>query len=154
MTLGIELLLAADIAVAAADSRFAQSEVRRGIYPFGGATLRFPRVAGWCNAMRWVLTGDEFDAAEAYRLGLIQQVATDRADALDSAMRLAETITTKSAPLGVQATLRSATVAATQGDDAAIARLHPDIAALFGTADCAEGMASFVERREAQFTGR
>ncbi|WP_039993918.1 hypothetical protein [Gordonia otitidis] len=58
-----------------------------------------------------------------------------------------------STPLGVRATLRSATIAATQGDDAAIARLHPDIATLFSTADCAEGMASFVERRDAQFTG-
>ena len=96
----------------------------------------------------------ELDAGAHVREGCALRAATDRADALDSAMRLAETITTKSAPLGVQATLRSATVAATQGDDAAIARLHPDIAALFGTADCAEGMASFVERREAQFTGR
>jgi enoyl-CoA hydratase/carnithine racemase len=74
MTLGIELLLAADIRIAAADSRiaaadsrFAQIEVRRGIYPFGGATLRFPRETGWGNAMRWLLTGDEFDATEAHR---------------------------------------------------------------------------------------
>jgi 1,4-dihydroxy-2-naphthoyl-CoA synthase len=66
LTLGIELLLAADIRVAAADTRFAQIEVLRGIYPFGGATLRLPREVGWGNAMRWLLTGDEFDAAEAH----------------------------------------------------------------------------------------
>ena len=70
MTLGIELLLAADIRVASADTRFAQLEVQRGIYPFGGATTRLPRDAGWGNAMRWLLTGDEFDAAEALRIGL------------------------------------------------------------------------------------
>jgi enoyl-CoA hydratase/carnithine racemase len=70
MTLAIELLLAADVRVAAADARFAQYEIRRGIYPFGGATFRFPQQAGWGNAMRWVLTGDEFDAAEALRIGL------------------------------------------------------------------------------------
>ena len=66
MTLGIELLLA-DIRIAAQDTRFSQLEVKRDIYPFGGATLRFWREAGRGNAMRWVLTGDEFDAVEALR---------------------------------------------------------------------------------------
>src|SRR6185437_7069725 len=74
MTLGIEMLLAADIRVAAIGTRFTQLEVQRGIYPFGGATIRLPREAGWGNAMRWLLTGDEFDAAEAYRIGLVQEV--------------------------------------------------------------------------------
>jgi enoyl-CoA hydratase len=82
MTLGIELLLAADIRVAARDARFAQLEIRRGIYPFGGATARFPREVGWGNAMRWILTGDEFDAAEAHRMGLVQELADDGAAAL------------------------------------------------------------------------
>ncbi|HKH52193.1 MAG TPA: crotonase/enoyl-CoA hydratase family protein, partial [Mycobacterium sp.] len=62
MTLGIELLLAADVRIAGTDARFAQVEVQRGIYPFGGATTRLPREAGWGNAMRWLLTGDDFDA--------------------------------------------------------------------------------------------
>ena len=77
MTLGIELLLAADIRIAATGTRFTQLEVQRGIYPFGGATIRLPREAGWGNAMRWLLTGDEFDAAEAHRIGLVQEVADD-----------------------------------------------------------------------------
>ena len=50
LTLGIELMLAQDIVVAAADARFAQIEVKRGLFPFGGATLRWPRVSGWGNA--------------------------------------------------------------------------------------------------------
>ena len=45
-------------------TRFAQMEVQRGIMPFGGATLRFHQVAGWGNAMKWLLTGDRFDATE------------------------------------------------------------------------------------------
>lgn len=81
LTLGIELLLAADIRIAAADARFAQIEVLRGIYPFGGATIRLPRQTGWGNAMRWLLIGDEFDAAEAQRIGLVQEVAPDAAAA-------------------------------------------------------------------------
>ena len=63
LTIGIELLLATDVRIAAAGTRFGQIEVKRGIYPVGGATLRFPREVGWGNAMRWLLTGDEFDAA-------------------------------------------------------------------------------------------
>ena len=81
LTLGIELLLAADIRIAAAGTRFAQLEVQRGIYPFGGATIRLPRHTGWGNAMRWLLTGDEFDADEALRIGLVQEVAADAAAA-------------------------------------------------------------------------
>jgi enoyl-CoA hydratase/carnithine racemase len=52
LTLGIELMLAADIAVAAESATFAQLEVARGIYPFGGATIRFPRAAGRIRARR------------------------------------------------------------------------------------------------------
>jgi enoyl-CoA hydratase/carnithine racemase len=92
MTLGIELLLAADIRVASADTRFCQMEVRRGIYPFGGATIRLPQQTGWGNAMRWLLTGDEFDAAEALRIGLVQEVAADAAEAQAIARAIAHTI--------------------------------------------------------------
>lgn len=154
LTLGIELLLAADIRVAAADTRFAQIEVLRGIYPFGGATLRLPRQTGWGNAMRWLLTGDEFDAAEAHRIGLIQEVAPDAEGALARAREIAHTIADRAAPLGVKATLASAHTAATKGDAAAIARLRPVVTELFTTADAAEGVQSFVERRAANFQGR
>jgi enoyl-CoA hydratase/carnithine racemase len=154
MTLGIELLLAADIRVAATGTRFAQLEVQRGIYPFGGATLRLPREAGWGNAMRWLLTGDEFDAAEAHRIGLVQEVADDAAAALTRAREIADSIADRAAPLAVQATLASAHLAREQGDADAIERLRPDVAALFATADAAEGVQSFIERRQAQFQGR
>ena len=64
-TLSIELALAADIVVAADDVRFRQLEVGRGIVPFGGATFRAPAQLGWGNAMRFLLTAEEFGAAEA-----------------------------------------------------------------------------------------
>jgi enoyl-CoA hydratase len=153
MTLGIELLLAADIRVASADTRFAQLEIQRGIYPFGGATFRLPREAGWGNAMRWLLTGGEYDAEEAYRIGLVQEV-TEAGRQLDRAVEIAESIATRSAPLGVRTTLESARRALVEGDAAAAARLTPDMVALLGTADGAEGMMSFIERRPAKFTGR
>ncbi|GAA2411992.1 crotonase/enoyl-CoA hydratase family protein [Mycolicibacterium llatzerense] len=154
LTLGIELLLAAEIRVAAADARFAQIEVLRGIYPFGGASVRLPRDAGWGNAMRWLLTGDEFDAAEADRIGLVQEVVQDAAAARARAIEIAHTIADRAAPLGVQATLASAQLARSAGEAAAFERLQPEVARLFTTKDAAEGVQSFVERRAAQFQGR
>ncbi|MDL9945683.1 crotonase/enoyl-CoA hydratase family protein [Gordonia sp. ABSL11-1] len=154
MTLGIELLLASDIRIAARDARFTQMEVLRGIYPFGGATIRFAREAGWGNAMRWLLTGDEFDAAEAHRLGVVQEVTETAADALARARTIAATIAGGAAPLGVRATLESAHLARDEGDRAAADRLVPTLTTLLGSADAAEGMSSFVERRAAVFSGR
>lgn len=154
MTLGIELLLAADIRVAATGTRFAQLEVQRGIYPFGGATIRLPRDAGWGNAMRWLLTGEEFDAAEAHRIGLVQEVADDPWAALARAREIAHTIADRAAPLGVRATLESAHLARRQGEAAAFGRLLPDMRTLFSSADAAEGVQSFIERRQARFQSR
>ncbi|WP_317447368.1 crotonase/enoyl-CoA hydratase family protein [Streptomyces collinus] len=154
MTLGIELLLAADIRVAARETRFAQYEIRRGIYPFGGATFRFPQQAGWGNAMRWILTGEEFDAAEAHRIGLVQELAVDGPAAIARATEIATLIAAKCAPQGVRTVFASAHLAREHGESAAIRRLRPDIARLLSTADGAEGILSFIERRDAVFTGR
>jgi enoyl-CoA hydratase len=107
-TLGVELALAADIVVAAPDTRFAQLEVTRGILPFGGATVRLPRL-GWGDAMRWLLTGDAFDATEALRIGLVQEIADDP---LQRAVEFAERIAALP-PLAVQATLANAREALT-----------------------------------------
>jgi enoyl-CoA hydratase len=153
MTLAIELLLAADIRIAASDARFTQMEINRGLYAFGGATIRLPRDAGWGNAMRWLLTGDTFDAEEAFRIGLVQEVV-EPGRQLERAIELAEAISTRSAPLGVKASLASAHRARLEGEDAAIRQLEPEAVKLFGTEDGREGLQSFVERREARFTGR
>ncbi len=152
LTIGIELLLAADIRVAAEDTRFGQIEINRGIFPFGGATLRLPQLAGWGNAMRWLLTGDLFGAEEAKRIGLVQEV-TPVGEELEAALVLAETIARR-APLGVQATLRSAWCAASLGFEAGARELLPEARRLMQTEDAAEGLRSFVERREAEFKGR
>ncbi|MCP3105348.1 crotonase/enoyl-CoA hydratase family protein [Myxococcus sp. K15C18031901] len=152
LTLSIELVLAADITVASEDARFGQIEVKRGIFPFGGATLRFPQRAGWGNAMRWLLTGDEFDAREAHRMGLVQEVV-ERGRHLERALALAESVA-KQAPLAVQATLASARQALHEGPEAAARSLLPRLMTLVGTEDAAEGVQSFLERREARFTGR
>jgi enoyl-CoA hydratase/carnithine racemase len=151
-TIAVELALAADVVVASRDARFTQFEVRRGIMPFGGATLRFAARAGWGNAMRWILTGDTFDAAEAHRMGLAQEV-TEPGKQLERALALGETIS-KQAPLAVQATLRNARLAQEQGFDAGLSKLMPEARALMTTEDAGEGVQSFLERREAVFKGR
>jgi enoyl-CoA hydratase len=152
LTLGIELILAGDVAVADETASFAQLEVSRGILPFGGATLRFPRLAGWGNAMRWILTGDRFDAAEALRLGLVQEVVA-AGEQLTRAREIAHRIAAQ-APLAVQATLASARLAITEGDAAAAARLGPELARLAASEDAAIGMEAFLTRTEARFVGR
>ena len=152
LTIGIELLLATDIRVAAASARFAQIEIKRGIFPAGGATVRLMQEVGWGNAMRYLLTGDEFSAAEALRLGLVQEVVEPGRE-LARAVEIAQTVAAQ-APLGVQATLASARLARTQGEVAALRRLQADLVPLMSSEDAAEGLQSFIERRPAKFKGR
>jgi enoyl-CoA hydratase len=151
-TIGIELLLATDVRVVASDVRFGQIEVKRGIYPVGGATMRFPQQVGWANAMRWLLTGGEFGAAEALRMGLVQEVVAP-GQQLERAVALAEEIAAQ-APLGVRATLASARLAMEHGEAEAARRLLPDLQPILASEDAQEGLASFVERRAARFRGR
>ena len=138
--------------MASDDARFGQIEINRGIFPFGGATIRLPQIAGWGNAMRWLLTGDVFDAREAHRIGLVQEV-TPPTNQLDVAMEIAETIG-KRAPLGVRATLASSRQTIEEGPREAADALLEHARVLMRSEDAAEGLRSFVERREATFRGR
>ena len=152
LTLGIELILASDIAVAAASTSFGQVEVSRGILPFGGATLRFPRAVGWGNAMRWMLTGERFDAAEALRMGLVQEVVPDGRQ-FDRGLEIARRIAAQ-APLAVQATLANARLAVRDGDAAAEAALQAQLVRLAASEDATIGMTAFLQRTDAEFLGR
>lgn len=151
-TLTIELALAADVVVGADDVRFRQLEVGRGIVPFGGATIRAAANLGWGNAMRFLLTGEEFGAQEALRIGLVQEV-TSPAGLHDAALAIATTIAAQ-APLGVQATLRQARLARDVSREAAVADMRDSLVGIMTSEDAAEGLRSFMERREGRFTGR
>jgi enoyl-CoA hydratase len=151
-TLGIELALASDVRICSEDATFAQLEIARGIFPFGGATFRAPEQLGWGNAMRFLLTAEPFNAADALRIGLVQEISP-REKVLDRAVAIAERIAAQ-APLGVQATLASARKARAEGHAAAIHALRPEIVRLMKSDDAREGLQSFVERRAGKYVGR
>ena len=151
-TIGIELMLATDIVVAAPDTRFAQLEVKRGLMPFGGATMRMVERAGWGNAMRWLLTGAEFDGTEAHRLGWVQELVAAsevRATAHALAQEIAE-----AAPLAVVESRISALAYLHGGEASAVAALPSQLSRLASSEDFSEGVRSFVERRAAVFNGK
>ncbi len=150
-TISIELALASDIVVAAEDVRFRQLEIGRGIMPFCGATIRATQQLGWGNAMRFLLTGEEFGAEEALRIGLIQEITPVGKDT-DRAIEIAELIA-KQAPLGVYATLANARVCSEEGEQAAIEHLRKTLPGILASKDAAEGIQSFIERRDGNFTG-
>lgn len=151
-TVAIELMLAADVRIAADNCRFGQIEVRRGIYACGGATIRMVQEFGWGNAQRYLLTGDEFNAAEALRIGLVQEVVP-LGRQFERALELATKIS-KQAPLGVYGSLKSSRLSIEQGARAALDRMLPDLAPVMKSEDVKEGVQSFLERREADFKGR
>jgi enoyl-CoA hydratase/carnithine racemase len=151
-TIAIELMLSADVVIAADDCRFAQMEVQRGIMPGYGGSFRLIERAGWGNAMKWLLTGDEFDSAEALRLGLVQEVVpagTQFERALAYAQRVAQ-----QAPLAVQATIENARLALGTGWMHAATHATARNTYLYSTEDAAEGRKSFAEKRPAKFSGR
>lgn len=152
LTLGIELMLASEVVVAADSTVFGQIEVSRGILPFGGATIRFPRAVGWGSAMRWVLTGDSFPVTEAHRIGLVQEVVP-HGEQYARGLEIAERIAAQ-APLAVQAALANARIAVRDGDAAAEEALQPELVRLARSEDARIGMESFVTRQPAQFVGR
>ncbi|BCU65574.1 hypothetical protein F941_00794 [Acinetobacter bouvetii DSM 14964 = CIP 107468] len=150
-TAGIELMLNADLVIAQDNCQFAQMEVQRGILPFGGATVRFVQAAGWAKAMRYLLTGDSFNAHTALDLNLITEIT--EASPLARAIELAEHIC-RAAPLAVQATLASAQEAALHGPETAFAQLQQHLNPLLHSQDAQEGVMAMLQRRAPQFKGQ
>ncbi|MCA1474963.1 MULTISPECIES: crotonase/enoyl-CoA hydratase family protein [Bradyrhizobium] len=151
-TIGIELMLAGDIVVAADDSRFCQMEARRGIAPLGGAHFRFLSRAGWGDAMYHLFLCDEFSAQRAHAIGLVQEVVP-AGEQIGRAMTLAAMIA-RNAPLGIQVTKEAAANYVEAGEAAAIAYIPKIRDRVLGSADAKEGIQSFIERRAAVFQGR
>ena len=152
LTIGIEMMLAADIVVAADTARFCQMESKRGIAPLGGAHFRFLTRTGWGNAMYHLMLCDEFDAQRALQIGLVQEVVPFGKH-VERGMELAQRIA-RNAPLGLRAMKEAALRYIAAGEAAAVAAIPTVRERVMPSADAAEGIRSFVERREARFEGR
>ncbi len=146
-----ELMLAADIRIAADDAVFNQGEVSRGTTPAGGGGIRMPLEVGWANAMRWMLTGESWGAAEALRLGLVQEVVPTGKQ-LERAIELAEKIA-EHPPLAARETLRIGRRAVEGHAHDVFADLLPALYQLMGSRDFQERLTAMREGRDPVFTG-
>jgi crotonobetainyl-CoA hydratase len=154
---GTELVLAADLAIAAPHAVFGLPEARFGVYAGGGGAFRLPAQLPPKIAMEAMLTGRTIDAAEAARWGLVNQVD---ADPVAAALALAERIAA-CAPLSVAASKRiargleyDAGVLACPEEESGWARTEAEGPAVLGSADCAEGVAAFKEKRRPTWRGQ
>jgi E-phenylitaconyl-CoA hydratase len=149
---GLELALACDIRVAAEDAKLGMMEVRRGRLGGAGGTQRLPRLIGTAKALEICLTGEPVDAAEAYRIGLVNRVVP-----VDRLMAAAEEIAAKIC-LGAPLSLIAIKEAITKGVELPLEeglRLESDLAMLLSTTeDQKEGSRAFAEKRPSQWKGR
>ena len=149
---GLELALACHLRLASENAKFGLPEVKLGIIPGYGGTARLPRLVGKGRALEMILSGEMIDAREAYRIGLVNRVFP-AAELLDGARALAAKIA-GNGPVALALALEAVDHGmATTTEDAQLFESN-----LFGllasTADMREGMAAFLEKRKAKFTGK
>ncbi len=148
---GLELALACHFRVASENAKFGLPEVKLGIIPGYGGTIRLPRVVGRGRALEMILTGEMIDAQEAYRIGLVNHVYPS-AELLGAAEQLAKKIAANgpvAVALGIEA-VDHGYHASTEDALRLEAKLFGLLAA---TQDMREGMGAFLEKRKAEFKG-
>jgi enoyl-CoA hydratase/carnithine racemase len=148
---GCELALHCDIIIAGEGAKLGQPEVKLGIMPGAGGTQRFVRAVGKFAAMRWLLSGDMLSAEDALRLGLVSEVVPD-SEVLVHSVALAARIAAL-APLAVAAIKESVLLGPDAPLPVALSLERKAFQLLFASADRAEGLQAFLERRKPQFKG-
>jgi enoyl-CoA hydratase len=149
---GMELVQGTDLRVAAEHARFGLQEVRWGLFPMGGSTVRVPAQVPYAVAMEILLTGQLIDAGRAYELGFVNRVVPAGA-VMDEALRLAETIAANG-PVAVRAIKRSVKACLGLPERQAMAVEVEHGQPVFDTEDAREGPLAFLEKRTPRFQGR
>jgi enoyl-CoA hydratase len=149
---GCELALACDVRIASDTAKLGQPEINLGIIPGGGGTQRLPRIIGMGQAMRLVLSGEIVDAAEALRIGLVD-VVHPAAELREKTLELARKMAEKS-PVALRMAKSAVRAAAEMPLAAGLQYETEAFVTCFASEDKAEGVAAFLEKRPASFTGR
>lgn len=148
---GLEIALACDLRVASETASFGAPEIRLGWHAGSGNTTILPRLIGYGNAARWILTGDRFDAVEAHRVGLVQAVVPD-GELEATALALAERIASNP-PIAVQAAKHLIRMSQGTSIEQGLAWENDLYTYCMTTADSREGIAAFVEKRPPRYRG-
>jgi enoyl-CoA hydratase len=149
---GCELAMSCDIRIASEKARFGQPEINLGLIPGGGGTQRLPRLVGAGHALRLILTGDMIGAAEAKEIGLVEMVVPAE-ELRAKTLELASKIASKS-PLTVKVAKEAVRASERLAIEEGISYERDLFCLCFSTADKAEGVQAFLEKRPAQWTGR
>jgi enoyl-CoA hydratase len=149
---GCEVVMACDIRIASTKAKFGQPEVNLGVTPGFGGTQRLPRLVGPAIAKELLFTGDMISAERAYQIGLVNHVVEPE-ELMDKAMEMAKKIASKG-----QLAVKMCKQGVNEGMNMDLARGLQYETELFGlsfsTEDQKEGMAAFLEKRQAEFKGR
>jgi enoyl-CoA hydratase/carnithine racemase len=149
---GCELALICDMIVASETAEFGQPEITLGIIPGGGGTQRLARVVGKQRAMELVLTGRRFDAQEAHRLGIVNEVVGKR-EWMEAAMELARRVARRP-PLAARLAKQAVLVAEETALSAGLEQERRLYELAMATEDRVEGTRAFLEKRKPDFRGR
>ena len=149
---GMDLALGCDIRVMADDAKLAAAFVKRGVLPESGGTWFLPRMIGWAKAAEIVFTGRTLSAADCLAERLVNEIVP-AADVAARARAIALEIAAN-APLAVKAAKRLMRMGLEEGFDTHVQHVYLQLLPLFRSEDFREGLASFLEKRPAQFHGR
>jgi enoyl-CoA hydratase len=148
---GLEIALASDIRIASESAVFGTPEIRLGWHAGSGNTTILPRLIGYGNAARWILTGDRFPATEALRVGLVQEVVPD--EELDGRLAGIASRIAANAPIAVQAAKHLIRQSQGTSVEQGLAWENDLYSYCMTTADSREGIAAFLEKRDPLFRG-
>lgn len=149
---GMDLALGCDIRIAGESAKLAAAFTKRGILPESGGTWLLPRLVGWSKAAEIIFTGRTLSAKECLDLGLVSSVVSD--DALPEATKALAMEIAANAPLALRASKRMMRAAMEESFANHVHHVFLELMPLFRTKDFQEGMASFLEKRPANFEGR